>query len=67
MVSQTKQSPNGIAGQQAATNPNQGEASMEPLQDLGCYLKQYAREQPEMAALWCMGIGFVLGWKLRGW
>lgn len=31
------------------------------------YLKDYARERPEMAALWCFGIGFVLGWKLKPW
>jgi hypothetical protein len=36
-------------------------------QDVGQYLRQYAREQPEMAALWCLGIGFVLGWKLKPW
>ena len=31
------------------------------------YLKEYAREKPEVAALWCFGIGFVLGWKLKPW
>jgi hypothetical protein len=31
------------------------------------YLKQYAREKPEVAALWCFGIGFILGWKLKPW
>lgn len=35
--------------------------------DLVGYLRDYAREQPDMAALWCLGIGFVLGWKLRPW
>lgn len=29
--------------------------------------RQYARERPEMVALWSLGIGFVLGWKLRLW
>ena len=39
----------------------------EPGKDLVEYLKDYAREKPEVAALWCVGIGFVLGWKLKPW
>lgn len=35
--------------------------------DLIQYLREYARENPESAALWCFGIGFVLGWKLKMW
>jgi hypothetical protein len=31
------------------------------------YVKQYAREQPVSAMLWALGIGFVLGWKLKPW
>jgi hypothetical protein len=31
------------------------------------YFRQYARERPEVVALWCLGIGFVLGWKLKIW
>ena len=31
------------------------------------YMRDYAREKPESAALWCLGIGFVLGWKLKPW
>jgi len=30
-----------------------------------CGFRQYARSRPEVVALWCVGIGFVLGWKLR--
>jgi hypothetical protein len=40
---------------------------MQPSQDLADYLKEYARERPEVAALWCVGIGFILGWKLKPW
>jgi len=36
-----------------------------PIADMVDYLRQYAREKPEVAALWCLGIGFVLGWKLK--
>ena len=35
--------------------------------DLIEYLKDYAREKPEVAALWCFGIGFIVGWKLKPW
>ena len=35
--------------------------------DMVQYLREYARENPEAAALWCFGIGFVLGWKLKIW
>jgi hypothetical protein len=35
--------------------------------DLVDHLRQYAREKPEVVALWCLGIGFVLGWKLKIW
>ncbi len=31
------------------------------------YFKQYAKERPEVVALWAFGIGFVLGWKLKPW
>lgn len=29
--------------------------------------REYARSNPETVALWCVGIGFVLGWKLKPW
>lgn len=29
--------------------------------------KEYAKERPEVVALWAFGIGFVLGWKLKPW
>lgn len=29
--------------------------------------RAYARERPEVVALWTFGIGFVLGWKLKIW
>lgn len=31
------------------------------------HLKEYVRENPGTAALWCFGIGFVLGWRLKPW
>jgi hypothetical protein len=43
------------------------EEATEVAADVLDYLKEYAREKPEVAALWCLGIGFVLGWKLKPW
>ena len=31
------------------------------------HFQEYGRERPEIVALWCLGIGFVLGWKLKLW
>jgi hypothetical protein len=31
------------------------------------HFHEYQRERPEVAALWCFGIAFVLGWKLKLW
>ena len=31
------------------------------------FARQYAREKPGVVALWCLGVGFVLGWKLKPW
>lgn len=30
-------------------------------------MESYAREKPTHFALWALGIGFVLGWKLKPW
>lgn len=43
-------------------------ASLEqPAEDVVAYARQYAREKPEVIALWCLGVGFLLGWKLKPW
>ena len=38
-----------------------------PVNDLVEYAIAYSREKPEIAALWCLGIGFVFGWKFKLW
>ena len=38
-----------------------------PAQDLSRYCREYARENPEIVALWCFGLGFVVGWRLKPW
>ena len=40
---------------------------LQPSQDLIEYMKAYARDKPDVAALWCFGLGFVIGWKLKPW
>jgi hypothetical protein len=40
---------------------------LQPFSDMLSYSRQYARERPEVIALWCFGIGFTLGWKLKMW
>ena len=51
----------------ARSESQRGSQHMKPAQDLMDYYRQYARERPEAFALWCLGIGFVLGWKLKPW
>lgn len=58
--------------QQNQSKQQQGEGAMQqaeynPTTDLMEYCKEYARQKPEMFALWCFGVGFVLGWKLKPW
>jgi len=43
------------------------EQELQPLEDMIEYLREYARERPEVVALTCFCIGFVLGWKLKPW
>jgi hypothetical protein len=38
----------------------------EPAQDLASQLIVYAKRKPDVAAMWCFGLGVIVGWKLRG-
>lgn len=49
----------------AESNPDA--SGLRPSEDFVDYLKAYAKAKPEAAALWCVGVGFVLGWKLKPW
>ena len=40
---------------------------LEPFADLMEYLREYAQERPEVTAMVCFGLGFILGWKLKPW
>lgn len=62
----TTQTPN------KSTNSRQAAAQtmedpVEVGRDLVQYAREYVRENPETAAIWCFGIGFLLGWKLKIW
>ena len=37
----------------------------EPASDLIGLAKDYLKEKPDIAAMWCFGIGFIVGWKLK--
>lgn len=50
-----------------AGNGNAPKQDVHPVDDMVDYLRAYAREKPETAALVCIGIGFVLGWRLKPW
>jgi len=51
-----------------AAEPNAGlQSDLRPFEDFMTYLREYTRERPEVVALTCFGIGFVLGWKLKPW
>jgi hypothetical protein len=46
---------------------HEADDAMQPYNELYHQLREYAREHPESVALWCFGIGFVLGWRLKPW
>ncbi|MEQ9409774.1 MAG: hypothetical protein RIK87_18710 [Fuerstiella sp.] len=41
--------------------------SLKPTQDIVDYVRDYARQKPDVAALWCFGLGIVVGWKIKPW
>lgn len=43
------------------------QSELKPWEDMLAYLREYARERPEVVALTCFSIGFILGWKLKPW
>ena len=43
------------------------EVALKPIDDFVGYLRDYAKKNPEHMALWCLGVGFMLGWRLKPW
>ncbi|QDS94472.1 hypothetical protein FF011L_32510 [Roseimaritima multifibrata] len=37
----------------------------EPAKDLFSLAKEYAKEKPDVAAMWAFGLGIIVGWKLK--
>ncbi len=56
-----------ICATPAVSGIHQPGQPLKPAHDVTEYMREYAREKPEIVALWCLGIGFVLGWKLKPW
>jgi len=55
------------APQRSARAENRPAQGRRMAHDAWQYLREYAQEKPEVAAVWCLAIGFVLGWKLKPW
>jgi len=51
----------------AAEPQMSSDSELRPFEDFITYLREYTRERPEVVALTCFGIGFILGWKLKPW
>jgi hypothetical protein len=54
---------NRIAGNQAESQGFPASIAQQSIE----FIEDYARERPISLALWALGIGFVLGWKLKPW
>jgi hypothetical protein len=58
---------NDVAYEAYEAEPTPLGGQLRPLDDLLEYLREYAREKPEVVALTCLCVGFILGWKLKPW
>jgi len=63
-MAKTSTFPNGTATESASDRTAVARQSVE---DMLSQFREFAREKPDVAMLWCFGIGFVLGWKLKPW
>ncbi|MGQ0634198.1 MAG: hypothetical protein ACT4QC_06295 [Planctomycetaceae bacterium] len=59
--------PESISVRSADPRVRTADRPMRPADDFLAYLHEYSREQPETVALVCLGLGFILGWKLKPW
>jgi len=55
------------ASEHAAGFPSAECEQLNPVDDIADYVTTYARQNPGTAALWCFGVGFIVGWKLKPW
>lgn len=64
-MSTTSNSNQAQARRTAAARP--AEKPLQPSRDIINYVREYARQKPDVAALWCFGLGIVVGWKAKPW
>jgi hypothetical protein len=50
-----------------ADQPGETEWAEQGVRSLTDLVEEYARNNPLTFGLWALGIGFVLGWKLKPW
>jgi hypothetical protein len=58
------QYPKDMMRKSANPRPNWAESAIHTMVDS---VEHYARAKPLPFALWALGIGFLLGWKLKPW
>ena len=56
--------PSDMVRASASGNVNWAESTIRSVADC---IEDYARSKPLPFAMWALGIGFVLGWKLKPW
>jgi hypothetical protein len=57
----------GYAPQQRSWGRQHGGQYLSVSEEALGFFKEYARERPEVVAMWAFGVGFILGWKLKPW
>lgn len=53
---------------QSAANTGQDMAEhyvTEPAKDMVTLVKDFVKKKPDVAAMWCFGLGVIVGWKLK--
>lgn len=63
----TQASMSGSRSWQSLRSERPDGGGLNPWDDFLTYAREYIREEPEVAACVCLGIGFILGWKLKPW
>ncbi len=56
-----------VADRRTSNSGTQALTEIKTLDDVVVSLREFARESPEKFALSCLGVGFILGWKLKPW
>lgn len=55
-----------IAQSAASTGQDMAEHYVtEPAKDLVTLAKDFVKKKPDVAAMWCFGLGLIVGWKLK--